>query len=187
MIETVIVPRKPATQDQTREPAQRSSRSRRTRDRSNRNAATGEIDKRTTAPTDGATDPGILTVRVPLTFKRRSGRKACLAPDGSPAVFTPRQPDSALVKALARAYRWQRFLETGTHATIQDLAAAESINPSYVGRILRLTLLAPDIVEAILDGHTSPDLSVGAVVKSLPAAWREQRHKLLRQRSSPAT
>ena len=64
-----------------------------------------------------------------------------------------RRTDSTLVKALARAFRWKRMLETGEFATIADLAEREGIASSYLTRVLRLTLLAPDIVEAILDGR----------------------------------
>jgi hypothetical protein len=64
-----------------------------------------------------------------------------------------RHDDNAMVKAIARAFRWRGLLEKGAHATIAEIAAAEKINESYVGRILRLTLLAPDIIEAILDGR----------------------------------
>ncbi|WP_090881325.1 hypothetical protein [Bauldia litoralis] len=131
-------------------------------------------------------DPSTITVHVPLTFTRRGGRKSCVTPDGAPALALPSRPEGALIRALARAYRWQRLLETGAYATIQDLAAAESINPSYVGRILRLNLLAPDIVGAILDGDISPDLTAEGLVKSLPSAWGEQRRRLLPQRSPPA-
>lgn len=127
----------------------------------------------------GERSPGTLTVHVPLSFQRRSGRKACVAPDGSPAsVTTLPNSNNALIKAVARAHRWQRLLEDGTHATIKDLADAEAINPSYAGRMLRLTLLAPDIVEAILDGRIT-DLSAKAMVRSLPVEWRDQHVKLL--------
>ena len=61
--------------------------------------------------------------------------------------------DSALLKALARGFRWRKLLETGHFATIQEIAEAENINPSYVSRLLRMKLLAPEIVEAILAGR----------------------------------
>ncbi|SDB59587.1 hypothetical protein [Bauldia litoralis] len=138
-------------------------------------------------PTDRSADPTTITVHVPLTFKRRGGRKSCVTRDGTPAMPLAPRPDSVLVKALARAYRWQRLLESGTHATIQDLAAAERMNPSYVGRILRLNLLAPDIVEAILDGRTPPGLTAEVLVKSLPSAWGEQRRRLLPHQSLAAS
>jgi hypothetical protein len=92
---------------------------------------------------------------VPISVKRRGGRKIVLAPDGAEVTPTPvtRHIDSAMVKAIARAFRWREMLENGTHATIVEISAAESINESYVGRVLRLTLLTPDIVEAVLNGQ----------------------------------
>ena len=88
------------------------------------------------------------------TFTPRGGRKLVVSPDGVPVWAESRSRiDDTLVKALARAFRWRKLLETGVHGTVDEIARAEGINPSYVGRILRLTLLAPDIVEAILDGR----------------------------------
>jgi len=58
-----------------------------------------------------------------------------------------------MVKALARAFRWQRMLDDGVCGTIEELARGERVNRGYMSRVLRLTLLAPDIVEAILDGR----------------------------------
>lgn len=72
--------------------------------------------------------------------------------------------DSTLIKVLARAFRWRWMLETGRHTTIDELAAAKSINGSHVCRILRLTLLAPDIVEAILDGRQPEGLTLPGLV-----------------------
>src|SRR5215207_5979239 len=100
-----------------------------------------------------AGDGSVLTVRVPLAFRRRGGRKLVVVPGGAPAWAPPRaRIDSTLVKALARAHRWKRMLESGEYASVAELASAERINPSYLCRVLRLTLLAPDLVEAILDG-----------------------------------
>jgi hypothetical protein len=79
-----------------------------------------------------------------------------------------------MVKALARAFRWRKLLETGVHATIDDLAGAERINPSYVSRVLRLTLLAPDIVEAILDGRQPAEMTVKELTQPLPVEWEGQ-------------
>lgn len=100
-----------------------------------------------------SSDGSRLTVRLPLAIRRRGGRKAVVAPQGA-AINPPRQRvDSTLVKAIARAYRWQRMLEEGRYASMRDMAAAEKISPTYISRLLRLTLLAPEIVEAVLDGH----------------------------------
>ena len=124
-------------------------------------------------------DGRTLTVRVPMTFRQRGGRKLVISPDGAAAwpVARPRI-DNAMVKALARAFRWRRLLETGVHNTIDDLAAAEKINPSYVSRILRLTLLAPDIVEAILDGRQPAAMTVKELMQPMPVEGEGQRHNL---------
>ena len=91
-----------------------------------------------------------LVVRIPMRFQRRGGRKRIVAPDGSEiAPASKAQPDSTLVKALARAWRWQRMLDEGAYATVSEIGEAENISKSYVSRILRLALLAPDVVEAI--------------------------------------
>jgi hypothetical protein len=112
-----------------------------------------------------------------MRFQRRGGRKRIVAPDGSELVPTSKsQPDGALVKALARAYRWQRLLDDGVSASVSDVGDAENISKSYIGRILRLALLAPDIVEAILAGGTDQSLILERLERSLPAIWQEQRH-----------
>ena len=79
-----------------------------------------------------------------------------------------------MVKAIARAFRWREMLENGTHATIAEIAAAEKINESYVGRVLRLTLLAPDIVEAILNGRQPAGLQLDRLMKQFPVGWKAQ-------------
>ena len=97
-------------------------------------------------------DGKAMTVHVPMTFQTRGGRKLVVTPDGVPSWAKPRQRiDNAMVKALGRAFRWQKLLDTGKYATIEEIAEAEKINTSYVSRILRLTLLSPEIVERILD------------------------------------
>jgi hypothetical protein len=80
-----------------------------------------------------------------------------------------------MVKAIARAFRWRDMLESGMHATIAEIAAAEKINESYVGRVLQLTLLAPDIVEAILGGQQPADLRLESLMRRFPVEWQEQR------------
>ena len=80
-----------------------------------------------------------------------------------------------MVKAIARAFRWREMLENGTHATIAEIAAAEKINESYVGRVLRLTLLAPDIVEAILGGRQPAGLQLDRLLRGFPVGWQAQR------------
>src|SRR5918994_2950041 len=96
---------------------------------------------------------GTLVVRIPMRLGRQRGRKRILAPDGSELTPpTKPQPDGVLVKALARAWRWQKLLDKGVYGSLAEIAETEKIRKSYASRILRLALLAPDIVEAILGG-----------------------------------
>ena len=120
--------------------------------------------------------PPILTVHIPLTVRRRGGRKVVIAPDGmeAPAVGAAARIDNTLVKALARAFRWRRMLETGSYSTIKELAAAEKINASYLCRVLRLTLLAPNMVEAILAGRQS-EVTLRGLMMGFPVEWDRQR------------
>ena len=121
-------------------------------------------------------DAGALTVTVPMTFRKRGGRKLVIAPNGADAWALPRtRIDNTMVKALARAHRWKKLLDTGRFQTVQDLAEAEKINPSYIARILRLTLLAPDIVEAILDGRQPTGLQLDDLLVPFPVEWERQR------------
>src|SRR3954452_18480200 len=117
-----------------------------------------------------------LTVHVPMTFQRRGGRKLIVAPDGILiSAATPRfNVDNVLVKALARGFRWRQLLDGGTYSTIKEIAGKENIDASYVGDVLRLNLLAPDIVEMILDGRQPPGLQFEKLRKSLPLVWKEQ-------------
>ena len=79
-----------------------------------------------------------------------------------------------MIKAIARGFRWRKLLETGVYATVEELAAAEKINPSYVSRVLRLTLLAPDIVEAILDGRQPAEMTLAALMRPFAVGWERQ-------------
>jgi hypothetical protein len=79
-----------------------------------------------------------------------------------------------MIKALARAFRWRKLLETGVYGTIEELAAAEKINSSYLSRVLRLTLLSPYVVEVILDGRHPSDLTLAKIMEPFPVKWQEQ-------------
>ncbi len=123
-----------------------------------------------------------VTVTVPLTIRRRGGRKQIIGPDGAAlrvgeaeGVATTRG-DPVLVKALVRAFRWRRMLEEGRHSSIRELAAAEGVDRAYIGRALNLTLLAPDLVEAILDGREADGTVLPELFCSLPDSWTEQRN-----------
>jgi hypothetical protein len=116
----------------------------------------------------------MLTVRVPLAVRKpRGGQKLILTPGGM-ASRGASAADTTLVKALARAFRWRRMMETGRFATINELASAEKINSSYVSRLLRLTLLAPEIVEVILDGRQPEGMTLPGLMELFPVEWERQ-------------
>ncbi len=124
------------------------------------------------------TAPSSITVRVPLTILRRPGRKTVVTParDGG-EVALPTRADPPLVKALARAFRYRRLLDEGRYVSISEMAAAEKLDRGYLGRILQLTLLAPDIVAAVLDGRQPADLALPALLEPFPADWERQRSR----------
>jgi hypothetical protein len=123
---------------------------------------------------DMSQDGRVLTVSLPLTVRKQGGRKRVVVPDGVPAWLQPSaRVDSTLVKAIARAHRWKNMLESGSYASVAELAAAERINASYLARVLRLTLLAPGLVETALAGKVS--LTLDALMGSFPLEWVEQR------------
>ena len=102
-----------------------------------------------------------------------------MAPDGSELTPTSKpQRDGTLVKALARAWRWQNMLDAGFYTSVSEIGDAENISKSYVSRILRLALLAPDIVDAILAGRTDQGMMLEMLERPLPASWEEQRELL---------
>ena len=115
-----------------------------------------------------STDGHTLTVVIPLAVKPRGGRKTIITPGVMEVEF---RHDITLIKAVARAFRWLRMLETGRCATITELAAAEKINASYVARILRLALLAPDVVEAILDGRQPEGMTLPGLMERVEVGW----------------
>jgi hypothetical protein len=124
-------------------------------------------------------DGALLTVHVPMAFRKRGGRKLMLAPSGTEISPLPgRRVDNALVKAIARAHRWKRMLESSDYASIAELAEAEKINQSYLCRVLRLNLLGPDIVESALNGTLSPEFTLERAMKPLPVGWEDQRRVL---------
>jgi hypothetical protein len=116
-----------------------------------------------------------ITVHVPLRFTGTGGRKTIVG--NLPRLAAPMRFDGSIAKAIARAYRWRSLIESGAYASITELANAKKINQSYACRLLRLTLLAPDIVEAILDRRAA-SLTLNALMSPLPSNWAEQRAAL---------
>jgi hypothetical protein len=110
-----------------------------------------------------------------LSPERRGGRKLIMTPEGVAAPARKPSRDETLVKALLRAHGWCRKIESGRATSITDLAEQEGMTDAYVCRLLPLTCLAPDIVEAILDGRQPKELRLAEMLGNGPLGWKEQR------------
>jgi hypothetical protein len=124
-------------------------------------------------------EDAVLVLSIPVSFLQRGGRKQIVVPPGA-ADWQPRanRCENSLINALAKAHLWRRLIETGKYTSAAELSRAEGINESYLCRVLRLTLLAPDIVEAILDGRQPRTLELQSLLKPLPPDWGTQRKRL---------
>jgi hypothetical protein len=123
---------------------------------------------------------GILSVHIPMRLKRHGGRKLIVTPDGK-AVTQPPAPkqDDTLIKALVRAWKWQKLLDDEKYPSIEALAVKENVNPSYVSRLLRLNFLAPDIKLAILQGTQPKMLNLKTLMEPFLDVWEEQKKRFL--------
>jgi hypothetical protein len=122
---------------------------------------------------------GRLTLLVPIQFKRRAGRKQVTLPNGKPG--NPRPWDTAataLQLALARGHRWLAMLESGEAKSLREIAALEGVDNSYVSRMVNLTTLAPDIVDAILQNALPDHLTLFDLASDTPHCWEDQRELL---------
>jgi hypothetical protein len=119
-----------------------------------------------------------LTIRIPIRLQRRGGRKLIMTPEGVAAPARKPSRDDTLIKALVRAHRWRRKIESGQARSVTDLAEQEGVTDAYVCRLLPLTCLAPDIVEAILDGRQPKGLRLAEMLGNGPLAWNAQRERL---------
>jgi hypothetical protein len=136
--------------------------------------------KRQIAGRNWELDGTTIIVTIPMTWKRRGGRKVIIAPDGGDA-WAPAKPrqDETLIRALARAHRWKRLLEDGTYRSAGEIAETEKVDRSFVNRVLRLTLLAPDIQEAILDGRQPKAMRLEELTRAISGEWQRQRDQLI--------
>ena len=119
-----------------------------------------------------------FTIRIPIRLQRRGGRKLIMTPDGATAVSRRPARDETIVKALVRAHRWRRRIESGRAKSITDLAEQQGVTDAYVCRLLPLTCLSPDVVEAILDGRQPKGLRLAEMLRNGPSAWNAQRATL---------
>lgn len=122
----------------------------------------------------------VVSVEVPMTFRKRGGRKVIVLPDGTQGNPAPRATiDNTMIKAIARAFRWQAMLENGSYGCLDEIGKAEKIAPSFVSRVIRLALLAPDIVEAILEGKQPAHLTLKDLMGPFSVIWYDQRKLFL--------
>lgn len=117
----------------------------------------------------------IISIKVPVKIRRRGLRKVIMLPSHRDGISPQRRPDETLVKALARGWMWQKMLDEGKCQSLDHLARQNKINPSYVSRIMRLNLLAPDIKKAILDGTQPRGMNLQEMLKPFPDPWEDQR------------
>jgi hypothetical protein len=119
---------------------------------------------------------GTMVVSIPVAFAQRGGRKQIIVPVGAEDWLTrSASPRTAIVTAVAKAHHWRTLLEHGEFISAAELAKASKVNESYLCRVLRLALLAPDIVEAILDGRQPPTLELKDLLRPFPIEWEAQR------------
>ncbi|EAQ26829.1 hypothetical protein [Roseovarius sp. 217] len=121
--------------------------------------------------TRSAPIPETITLYIPFRRVKRGGRKEMQLPDGASGHS---KMDNTLIKALARAFRWKCMLESGEFTTIAELAEREGIAPSYMTRVMRLTLLAPETVEAMVEGRQPPDANLAHFLEPFPVEWKAQ-------------
>ncbi|MBL0320113.1 MAG: hypothetical protein IPP74_12620 [Alphaproteobacteria bacterium] len=119
-------------------------------------------------------DGNIISIKVPLSMKHHHGRKLIMLPKNIRITAPQGKPDEAMVKALARAWMWQKYLDNGKYSSLEDLAEKSKINASYVSRILRLNLLSPNIKSAILNGMQPRTFNLQGMMAPFPEFWEEQ-------------
>jgi hypothetical protein len=123
-----------------------------------------------------SSDSTALTVSIAMAIRKRGGRKLVVSPAGA-EPWAPSRPriDNTVLRAVVQAFRWKQQLESGQFGTISELAEAEKLDRSFVSHTLRLTLLAPDLVEAILDGKQPREMELQPLMRGLPVEWERQR------------
>lgn len=128
-------------------------------------------------PTITVAANGNLQIHIPMLIRRMRGRKQVIAPQALDGEI-PEGAESvqaAVVQALARAFSWAAILESGQVQSISELARNLEVDGSYVTRILKLTTLTPDIVEAIINGEEPDGISLARLIRSFPEEWSRQR------------
>ena len=104
-----------------------------------------------------------------------------IAPDGDAWAPAKPPPDETLIRALARAHRWKQMLEADRYRSAGELAEAEGVTRSFVNRLLRLTLLAPNIVQAILEARQPKAMQLEELTDAISKEWEKQRAILAKE------
>jgi len=121
---------------------------------------------------------GEMLVHIPMTLTKRQGRKQIILPTGSEMASVPRDITAdPLALAIAKGFRWQDLLDNGTYPTVRALATAVKQDTAYVARTIRLTLLAPEIIEAVMAGQCPPALTLKRLSREFPVVWDDQRRE----------
>jgi len=121
---------------------------------------------------------GDMLVHIPMTLTKRQGRKQIVLPAGSDTIFTRQDiATDPVALAIARGFRWQELLDNGTYPTVRALAKAVKQDTAYVARTIRLTLLAPEIIEAVIVGRRPPELTLKRLTREFPVVWEDQRRE----------
>ena len=121
--------------------------------------------------------PDTIRVVIPLTIRKRNGRPKILPPDDVIAL-EGRNQDPHVLRAIARAWSWRRKLETGAASTIQDIAAAEKVSDRFVGRMIRLAYLSPNVLETLVITRKPPALSLNDLMAVAELPWFEQAKRV---------
>ena len=129
------------------------------------------------SPSFSIAENGNLNIHIPMLLRRKQGRKTIIAPEALDGEISgaPLPVKSAVVQAIVRAFAWADIIEHGKVKSISELARNLDVDASYVARILKLTTLAPDIIEAIIKGHEPGGLSLAKLTQAFPEDWVEQR------------
>ena len=120
-----------------------------------------------------------IIVHVPINLRKWGGKKVIVGPVGQDlrSLALHIRKDDKLLKALGRAYKWQKLIETGRCKNAKEISEIENINRSYVLRVLRLMRLSPKIIQSVLDGNQPDGFGLSSVEKSFPALWSEQENR----------
>lgn len=118
---------------------------------------------------------------VPLSIRRKHNRKLMIPPPGAPYAMSAGYQDLPMIQTLGKAFYWQRLLDDGKFGSIAEMAKHFDLEAGWMAEVLRMTTLAPDIIEAVLDGRQPRQLDLQRLrgrTAPLPREWSEQRKML---------